>query len=90
MFLPRQRNQQSREIVARRWHVVSRLTSGDLNLRPLRPQVDAGRGLDQIGNMGPADSRRSLQEIQLPVATLNELAVRHAAHHSERVQALAR
>jgi len=56
-----------RESTARRGGIRAML-SGDLDLRPLAPQVDTGRCFDDVHDECSADARRGFQEIQLAVA----------------------
>ena len=60
----------------------------DLDARPLAPEVDAARGLDRLGDVGAADARRRLEEVEAAVAALDELGVRDAADEPERADQL--
>ena len=66
-------------------HLVGAVLAGDLDPRPLAPQVDAGRGLDDVDDEGAADAGRGLEEVPRAVVRADELGVRHAAQQSERL-----
>src|SRR5208283_2952565 len=89
MFLPCQRNQQTSGIVSGSRRLVRRFATCNFDLRPLSPKIDASRGFDEVGNMRSSHARRGFKEVQLAiVAAADELAVRDAAHQSERFQHL--
>ena len=60
--------------------------SGDLQAGPLAPQVDAGRGFDDVDDVGAADARGGFEEVPGAIARADELGVRHAAEQPERLE----
>ena len=62
------------------------ILAGDLEARPLAPQVDAGRRFDDVDYVGASDTRRGLEKMPGAVVGADELRVRHTANQSERLE----
>ena len=55
-FLPRERQDDSRVAIGGRRRLVASRLAGDLDVRPFSPQIDAGRCLDDVHDVGAADA----------------------------------
>src|ERR1022692_4256051 len=85
LLLPRQRNNHSRILLARRGQMVTSMFSRDLDARPLAPQVDSRRRLDHFVDVSAAHARRTLQKIEMPIGMrLDEFGVGYSSHQSQR------
>ena len=85
-FLARERQHDAAAPIAPRRRLVRAVLAGDLEARPLAPQVDARRRFDDVDDECAADARGGLEEVPGAIVRADELRVRHAAQQSERLE----
>ena len=83
IVLPRQGKNHAGIFFAHWRQLVGAIAAGNLNARPLAPEIDSGGGLDHLIDVGPADARGAFEKIEVPVGVCpNEFRVRDSPHQS--------
>src|SRR5260370_30194889 len=90
MFLAGERKNDSGVVAAQWGKLVGLIPCPDFEAGPLAPEVDAGGGLDDIGNIGAADAGGDFDEIKFTVSVgAEELGMSDSAHEAKPFEQIA-
>lgn len=83
VFLFGEGDQEAGVIVADGRELIILFAAGDFDAGPFGPEVDAGGGFDEIGDVGAADAGGGFEEIEAAVVARDEFGVGDAEVQAE-------